>query len=323
MPMFSTILSYILFADDTTGIYTSSSLDDTFTVINNEINLLQIWFSSNNLQLNANKTNLVLFMTRQKETCQPCSEISEYHLTLDEINIAPSAGVKFLGLYLDKNLTFREHINIISKKISKAIYVLSRAARVLPRKELITLYSSLILPYLNYGLLVWGGSCGAETCYRVLDRGPSSNPMGSLTQIHKLQKSALRVISGKSAYAHHIPLCHSLNLLDLEHLYCIRSLSLFYDYFHGKLPPFFLNKFSLFLSRDNSLHIKTKYRRTELASSTIFHTLSNTWNTLPNQIKSEIHKSKSIFIKKVKEYYISLYQNWECEKVDCFSCNKS
>ena len=321
MPTFSTVLSYILFADDTTGIYNSPSLDEAFTVINNEINSLYIWFSSNNLQLNASKTKLVLFMTRQKETHLPPDLTAEYQLKINDTKIALSPTVKFLGLHLDKNLTFTKHIFEITKKITKGLYVLSRAAKVLPTKVLIMLYSSVILPYLNYGLLAWGGPCKAASNYQTLDRGPPSNPLGPLSLIHKLQKRAIRIISGMTPYAHHIPLCYSLKLLDLEHLYCIRSLSFFYDYYHRVLPPFFRDKFTTCISRDDTVLIKTKYRRTDLASSTLFHTLPNTWNPLPSYIKSNIDKSKRTFLNKATEYYLSLYKDWKCDSSDCFSCN--
>lgn len=67
MPAISSILNYILFADDTTGLYSAPTLDDLFLSVNNELEKLDTWFSVNKLLINLKKTNFVLFMTRQKE----------------------------------------------------------------------------------------------------------------------------------------------------------------------------------------------------------------------------------------------------------------
>ena len=67
MPLISSLVSYILYADDTTGIFSSPSLYDLFQIAVNELNSLNDWFSSNKLLINASKTNFVLFMTRQRE----------------------------------------------------------------------------------------------------------------------------------------------------------------------------------------------------------------------------------------------------------------
>ena len=320
MPLFSQILSYVLFADDTTALYSSPSINDLFTVINNELATLQKWFSASKLQINATKTNLILFTTHQREKHFIGNNENQY-LFLSNSQIRPTSSVRFLGLQLDKNLTFKKHINFVCSKLTKGIYALSRAAKVLPTEDLMTLYFSLFLPYINYGLLAWGGSCKTESYYQVLDRGPMTNHMRSLTKIHQLQKRALRIISKRGFYSHHIPLCWTLQILDLEHLYNLKALSLFHDYYHGKLPPFFLNKLTLYYSRNNSLLIQTKFRRTDIASCNYFNTIPNVWNPLPDNLKSVITKSKKTFLTQAKSYFISTYENWKCPKNDCFICH--
>ena len=184
------------------------------------------------------------------------------------------------------------------------------------------MYSSLILPYLNYGLLIWGGSCKKDSFYRKLDKGPMKNNMNSLTKIHKLQKRALRIISKVVFHYHHIPLCSSLNVLDLEQLYDIKALCFFYDNYHDKLPPFFANKLTLTHNRNDELCIKIKYKRTDIAATNIFQTLPDIWNPLPNNLKKLITKSKKTFKSNIKNYFLSLYENWVCTENDCFICAK-
>ena len=75
--------------------------------------------------------------------------------------------------------------------------------------------------------------------------------------------------------------------------------------------------------RNDELYIKIAYRRTDIASSSIAHTLPNIWNSLPPQLKLEVSKSKKVFINKLKDHYISKYEKWYCAKNDCYSCKQS
>lgn len=318
MPSISKLLSFILFADDTTGLYSSPSLDDIFLTVNNEIENLSSWFSSNKLLINSSKTNFVLFFNQQKER-HICLQ-NHHQLFFHSIPVKRKGEVRFLGILLDKNLNFKGHFNHVCTKLMKGMYALRRAANILPIKDLKTLYSALILPYINYGLLSWGGICKLDTKFNTLDQGESVNQMRSLSNIHNLQKRALRIVSKTYFLAHHIPLCFNLKILDLPELYNVKALSFFYDFYHGKLPPAFCNIFSLCNDRNNQLFIKTQYRRTDLAASTIIHTLPNIWNPLPADLKLLISKSKSNFMSNIKKYYIALYENWVCDKTDCYSC---
>ena len=65
---------------------------------------------------------------------------------------------KFLGIYIDYNLSWSQYISYLKTKISKGIEVLRRARKLLSKNMLVTLYNSLVFPYLNYCLEVWGGA---------------------------------------------------------------------------------------------------------------------------------------------------------------------
>ena len=56
------------------------------------------------------------------------------------------------------------------------------------------LYNSLMLPYINYGLMIWGFSCN---------------------RIIKLQKKAIRIIRLTQNNAHTEPLFKKLNILNV------------------------------------------------------------------------------------------------------------
>ena len=61
---------------------------------------------------------------------------------------------KFLGITINIHLNWESHINKIANKIT--IGILNKLKHVLPLNILFIMYNSLILPQINYGVLVWG-----------------------------------------------------------------------------------------------------------------------------------------------------------------------
>ena len=57
----SNILNFILFADDTTIIYSGKNVSEIFRQVNTELCKLQNWFVANKLSLNTSKTKYILF----------------------------------------------------------------------------------------------------------------------------------------------------------------------------------------------------------------------------------------------------------------------
>ena len=92
--------------------------------------------------------------------------------------------LKFLGILIDCNLKWKHHIDFISLKISKTIGILARLRHFVPTETLLMIYRSLIMPYLSYGICVWG-------------RAPKSY----ISKLLVLQKRALRLIYFAQGYS--------------------------------------------------------------------------------------------------------------------------
>ena len=120
------------------------------------------------------KTNLMFLGTRFQT-----NNINEnFEIYLDGCKLARVEEAKFLGITIDENLARKKQINNVCKQCARNIGVLNKFKRFLPEQALYKLYCTLVLPYLNYGLLLWGN--GNKTC---------------LDKVHKLQKRAFRTIS--------------------------------------------------------------------------------------------------------------------------------
>ena len=84
-----------------------------------------------------------------------------------------------------------------------------------------TIYNSLILCHLNYGVLLWGPKLHMN------DR------------LHILQKKAVRIITCNSYFAHSVPLFKQLRLLKTYDIYKCQLLTFIFKLTNKQLPQYF------------------------------------------------------------------------------------
>ena len=80
-------------------------------------------------------------------------------LIIDNVKIDQKSQTKFLGVIIDEQLSFKQHIRCIKGKVSRGLGILHKCKRFLNHNSLMQLYNSFIYPYLNYCICVWGSAC--------------------------------------------------------------------------------------------------------------------------------------------------------------------
>ena len=96
------------------------------------------------------KNKLMIFHRRQKQ-------INELNISINGTDIERVESFYFLGLHIHESLSWRTHTDIARNKISKVVgCILYRLNNIFSKYILQTLYNSLIVSYINYGLLLWG-----------------------------------------------------------------------------------------------------------------------------------------------------------------------
>ena len=76
-------------------------------------------------------------------------------LLFNNASVTRTSSQKHLGIILDNQLKFEDHLKIVSGKISKTIRLLRRLQNFLPRAALITIYKAFIRPHLDYGDILY------------------------------------------------------------------------------------------------------------------------------------------------------------------------
>ena len=149
----SNMLNFSLFADDTSVIATHSNIFTLVEMINEELVKLNNWFRCNKLLLNYEKTNYMIFRSRNRRIPDNLLPVC-----IDNNIIHRKESVQFVGIILDEFLNWKHHINHISLKLSRSIGVLSRLKCVLPSNIFLMLYNSIIVPHLNYCNIILGNT---------------------------------------------------------------------------------------------------------------------------------------------------------------------
>ena len=158
------------------------------------------WFQANSLILNINKTKFIQFSTK---------------LTLGTIigidyefnHIVNSQSTSFLGLILDKTLSWQLHTDKICTKLKSACYVLRILKQTLTMTNLKMIYFSYIHSVITYGIIFWGSSTGSQ-------------------DVFKLQKRAIRILTNSHSRTSCRDLFKRLEILPLQSQY-IFSLVMF------------------------------------------------------------------------------------------------
>ena len=142
----SSIIKPIMFADDTNIFFSDKHITSLFSTMNNELKNIQKWFNSNKLSLNASKTKYIFFHSQAHSGDIP---LKLPKLEINTTTIVRESVIKFLGVLLDENLSWKTHISTIENKISKNLGILYKARLVLNQKSIKQLYFSFIHSYLK------------------------------------------------------------------------------------------------------------------------------------------------------------------------------
>ena len=308
LPKCVPLLKVILFADDTSCLYRARNDLELYSTLNWQLEKLADFFKANKLSLNVRKTRCMAFLPKN-------CHFHYQDLVLDNERIAwinPDSSktetcYKFLGVLLDPELTFREHISKVSSRLSSASFAISNSQKVLPRKVVVSVYRALFESHILYCCAAWG----------------SSRPK-LLQPLQATQTRALKSIFCLARASHLSPILFQQKLLRLNDLIKKEKVSVINQMRLGKLPPA-LHSIATRLDPAQALYRVARHSDYDFSQPAVSHPdfyyhpkpqIVAAFNSLPFLVKAA---QPDCFAYEVKNYLLSLY-NQPCQKIHCAAC---
>lgn len=189
----------ILFADDSTAIFTDEDQDtDNYEInINKSVESIINWLNNNNLKINLQKTCYISFANINKKT--KTLNIQYKGETIEEVK-----STKFLGIYIDSGLNWKIQVDHVCKKLNQFSYALYMLRKVANESTLLSVYHAYVGSVLKYGILFWGNSTNRELAL-------------------KAQKKCIRSISGLGQMDSCRQVFKRLKILTLPSIYILEA----------------------------------------------------------------------------------------------------
>ena len=184
--------------------------------------------------------------------------------------------IKYLGVYLDETLSGKQHCEELTKKLSRANGILSKARHYVPPEILRNIYFATFSSNLLYGSQIWG-----QTQKTLIDK------------IHKLQKKAVRIMTFSEFQEHSEPLFKQLEILKVQDAIFLQNCLFVYDFFHDKLPKSFVDIFSKLVDNQNNntrntnlgMLVIPQYKSVTYGKKSIYNLCIESWNSITYKLR--------------------------------------
>ena len=139
-----------LYAKDTALIMKHNNSVKLLENVNSVIKHIEKWMEANKLTINYTESEFMIVTHKKlKHT---------FEIKINTICLTEADSVKYFGVLIDKNLTWKPHIAAVSTKVASGSWVLTKLKRYVNQKTHLTVYYSIIFPYVQYCFTAWG-SC--------------------------------------------------------------------------------------------------------------------------------------------------------------------
>lgn len=264
-----------LFADDCALFYFSHNINENIQNLQSDLLRLEIFFNLNKLTLSVDKSKFINISKNNRQNSQ-ISPPKYKNIEIEEVE-----EIKYLGLIIDKHLTWKQHISHIITKIVPCIGILRKLSYFIPKNVLFLIYYSLIHSQIQYLCCIWGNANKTN-----------------LNPIQVLQNRALKFIHG-------LPIRHSTfdlyvdsGILPVKGIYNAQMC----QFIKGILTDKVYHTMNLIRPQRNIItrnanHLYYNTIRSNSGMSSVYYAGPRLFNALPDDIKQSSYKS---FKKKVR-----------------------
>lgn len=259
-----------LFADDMLIYTTGYSTVEISNNLNEQLGSVEKWLKINKLKVNVSKTKVMLMRGIRKKVNQNNLKIKLENIELEVVN-----EIKYLGVIIDKNLNFMEHVSYIGKKIGSKLGVLRRVGVNLTPYMRCVVYKVIVAPLFEY-------------CSTVLLSVSETN----LQYLQKLQNRGMRIILRCNNRAKIKDMMEALRFMSVKERMEYNVCILVYKMINGQCPNYLVNRVEIV---GKEMESKTRQKgniyitkcKTREEQRSLLHDGFKMYNELPNRIKSE------------------------------------
>ena len=203
-------------------------------------------------------------------------------ITILSKEITSSKSAKNLGVTMDCNLTYEEHVTQVASECIGSLCQINRVKYLFDRRTLITIIDSLIFGKLLYCSSVW-----ANTTKK------------NIELLQSVQNFAARIVSGTRKFDRVTPILKQLQWL-------VRDATMVFKCLNGIAPPYLCEKLK---TRSEVHNCNTRNRdrlhiplcRTAAGQRAFTFRGQKLWNSLPDEFKSITNLD--VFKAKIKQHF--------------------
>ncbi len=244
------------------------------------------WMTIHFLLLNSDKTEIILFGTKNSTY-----NLLDYNLQLYGCTVT-SSTVKNLGVILDSNLSFENHISHVTKT---AFFHLRNIAKL---RNMLTVSDAekLVCAFMTFRL---------DYCNALLGGCPAS----SINKLQIVQNAAARVLTRSRKYDHITPILQSLHWLPIKFCISYKILLLACKALNDLAPAYLTNLLSRYnptcslRSQNSGLLVVPRIAKSTKGVRTFSYLTPKLWNRLPDNVWGS--DTLSLFKSRLKTHLLS------------------
>jgi hypothetical protein len=276
-----------LFADDANHFIKDKNYQNLKILAEAELSNIVTWMHSNRLTINLKKTNFTIF----SPYANPLDTIHVSSVYIGNQQILRVPCIKYLGVFIDESLSWKDHIRFICTKIRKYCGIFYKVRDFIPATIRKQLYFALIHSTIQYGVEIYANT---KSSY--------------LQDLCVLNNRILRTLQFADMRTNISDLFKRYNALDVKCLFEYRLCLFVFKFLHysNMLPlPFvhyFMQNFSVHLHHTrSSANLFVQRFNSNHGMRTLHYRAAVTWNRLPPVLK--INVSLSMFKRQLLSFY--------------------
>ena len=275
---------FILFVDDTNFVLSEDDkklLLDAFKTI---VDLITRWVKANGLKLNEHKTQILNFHANYSNTSYADTSYLTKYFTVQ-------STCTFLGLQIDHSLVWKNHVEFLVTKLSKAYFAILTLSGIVDYSVLKQVYYAYVYSHITYGIIFWGNS--------------------SLSiKVFRKQKEIVRVMMGATKRASCQPLFRESGILPLPSIFILYSLL----FVKMNWEEFNMGNHNHNYNTRNSKILQFPVHKKAFFEKTPYYNSMRLFNKLPKEVQEEpsTNKFKRILLDFLKTncfYSVQEYMN--------------